>query len=706
MYFRIPPGAFPRRPFTFGKPGSGRFVTRPGAPGKSGGFVTRGKPGRFVTRPGLPASQVKRVPPVHFRIFGDQPGQDIERSPETEMDETASSLDFDAPDSFDLSSLDPQGLSDDMELDDHPSFAKGETLEIIGFDFGNFFHNIVHDLKKVAQVVGPVIATVYPPAGPAIAGGIALLNAVDNGDQKAAQQVADTKAAAAAGDQKAQDTVTLLQTAKAVIDKTNSPTGQALLQAVQAAHVVGFMAAHDRLTPETMKGFSQKYHHAREVIGADPVSQEVLDSFNKLRALAKGATVTGMGPRDYGCVSGADLGEICCSGEDMVDEIVGFSLSNLFKKVKKAASGVARGISKAASSAEHAASSAAHAVAKTASNVAKAAAKAAKGLIKGLTPKQAAKDPMAQHQVAASVHIIQSIQKGGKSGAQARVNLNWLKKGADSGDKNAIAALNMIKHANANLKGNQRIVVGSDGVVIGFSFGDIVNAVVGFVHDVISDPLKYLLPVVGPLVRDMAEGKPVDFLEILLPGVKSTLGIPPMAGSAEADNQGVSDQSGGDGSDQSTDQGAPATSDAGPPADGSDGGDQGESGPTPGGGFVTRPGGGGGGGGGAYDSGDDGDDGDDGGDYGPSEEDQEQAADEDQEASERQEADAMRARRRFQATADAADMDDDSNNESLEGDVYDQEGRLVAVRGGGLVPGANEQLQDVMANISYDDQPE
>lgn len=554
--------------------------------------------------------------------------------------------------------------SDRDELD-HDDYVPGDMLELVGFDLGGFLHGIVHDLKRVASVVGPVIATVYPPAGVAIAGGVAILNAVDKDDPEAKQKVADTKAAAAAGDTKAQDTMHLLDVARMVIDKTNSPAGQALLQAAQAAKVVGEMAACGELNEETILGMNKARKNAHRVIGAEYVPQDVIDSFNKLRALAKG-----------GAVSGDET--VCCCGADMVDEVIGFSLKSAFKKLKKKLN-----IKKALKSAAHAAES----VAKKAEH---AAASAAKKIAKAFSPKKAAQSPAARHQVASAVKLIQVIKAGGKPAKQALVNVAHLKKGAAGGDKNALAVLNMIKHTNAGLKGEQQIVVGDAEVVIGFSFGDIVNAVMGFVADVINDPIKYIFPVVGPIVRDLAEGKPVDLVEVFLPGVKSTLGIPPQAGSGEAKHQGLEDQGGDQGGDQPADDGsgapaddgsgAPADDGSGAPADdGGDGGAQaGPVGPSRGKVRVSRPGGARG----AAPAPDDGG-GDDGGDGGGDDYSQED--------------DAMQARRDAdrQARAFEASMDDGGGD-----DGGDDAG---GVEGDELEPGANEQLQDVLADAETGD---
>ena len=80
----------------------------------------------------------------------------------------------------------------------------------------------VNQLTKVAMVVGPLVATVYPPAAPFIAGGLVLLKAAQTGDVKAIATVAATSAAAASGDPKAQQALDYLQAARGVIENVQA----------------------------------------------------------------------------------------------------------------------------------------------------------------------------------------------------------------------------------------------------------------------------------------------------------------------------------------------------------------------------------------------------------------------------------------------------------------------------------------------------
>lgn len=69
-------------------------------------------------------------------------------------------------------------------------------------------------LNKLVKTYGPLVATVYPPAAPAVAAATVALNAVENGDPKAIAQVAATQAAAASGNPEAQQAVELMQAAR------------------------------------------------------------------------------------------------------------------------------------------------------------------------------------------------------------------------------------------------------------------------------------------------------------------------------------------------------------------------------------------------------------------------------------------------------------------------------------------------------------
>jgi len=72
------------------------------------------------------------------------------------------------------------------------------------------------NIKKTAKTVGPAVATVYPPAGAAIYGALALEKAAKGGDKKAIAKIALTKAAAKSGNPKAKLAMDVLQTAENV----------------------------------------------------------------------------------------------------------------------------------------------------------------------------------------------------------------------------------------------------------------------------------------------------------------------------------------------------------------------------------------------------------------------------------------------------------------------------------------------------------
>lgn len=71
-------------------------------------------------------------------------------------------------------------------------------------------------LKQVAKTIGPVVATVYPPAAPAIGIAMKVMKAADKGNKNAVASIASAIIAAKSGDESAKNLVEVFQVAKAV----------------------------------------------------------------------------------------------------------------------------------------------------------------------------------------------------------------------------------------------------------------------------------------------------------------------------------------------------------------------------------------------------------------------------------------------------------------------------------------------------------
>lgn len=90
----------------------------------------------------------------------------------------------------------------------------------IGFDFRwpKIKVKIPKEAMKLAMIVGPAVATVFPAAAPAIGAGLIILKALDSGDPQHIAQLVATKKAAAQGDPDAKNTLDTLRAAMAVRD--------------------------------------------------------------------------------------------------------------------------------------------------------------------------------------------------------------------------------------------------------------------------------------------------------------------------------------------------------------------------------------------------------------------------------------------------------------------------------------------------------
>ena len=71
-------------------------------------------------------------------------------------------------------------------------------------------------IKNTAKTIGPAVATVYPPAGAAIYGGLAIEKALKKGDKKALANMAITKLASERGSPTARLAMDIMQTARNV----------------------------------------------------------------------------------------------------------------------------------------------------------------------------------------------------------------------------------------------------------------------------------------------------------------------------------------------------------------------------------------------------------------------------------------------------------------------------------------------------------
>lgn len=90
------------------------------------------------------------------------------------------------------------------------------TQYIMGFGLPKKLKKGLKGLNKVVKTVGPMVATVYPPAAPAIAAATSVLNMAEKGDPKAIAKIVANEALARSGNPEAQQAVALLQTAKAM----------------------------------------------------------------------------------------------------------------------------------------------------------------------------------------------------------------------------------------------------------------------------------------------------------------------------------------------------------------------------------------------------------------------------------------------------------------------------------------------------------
>ena len=464
----------------------------------------------------------------------------------------------------------PASLRDTMfdELEIEHADPRGEML---GFDLGGFFHDVIHSIHKVVGAIGKaalpmvrMIPGIGNTAAGAIEGSMTVLDAIDQGDDKAKEQVVATSAAAQAGDPQAKVAMQALAIASAQTIAKN-PNGP-------AATLIGpLVSAYVQASPQTVHGDA-------------PVLKDVLNAFNHLRRLANQPTV-GTSGYEWSKFHASPNSAQVQAAQNAARQAQVQAAQNAAQQAQvQAAQNAAQQaqVQAAQNAAQQApAAPAAQAIQNTeqiATQTAQAAAQpqvsapsayspaygggggggydddddqgdddmdeeldgefprrdevgAAKR--KNPTKAQIVASPDAKHTTAAAVHLIQTIKKGGKPARAAQQSLAYLKKGVAHGDKNAKAALNMIKHANAKLKGKSRLIMGADGEVcgslyeggqvVGFSFGDIFHAVLDVFGDILTDPLKYLLPGIGPIFHDLITGQPIDLVSIFVPGGHSML---------------------------------------------------------------------------------------------------------------------------------------------------------------------------------------
>ena len=489
----------------------------------------------------------------------------------------------------------------DFGYDKDGNMMYAEDGEFIGFDFGGFLGGIIHQIHKVASAIGPTIAnvvSVIPPIGGMVAvgirGGIAVLDAVDKGDDKAKAQVAATVAAANAGDPNAKAALMQLQIAQTARTAPTSPTPAQAATGLAVSLLPPYLAPAGQAVATAVHGAELE------------ITQEHIDALNHLRALAHLPPVS-MDDKvssdtwhlqdyeDHWAMGSSNLQDYldrwCMNGDDIMGKHhkkKKHKKKSHKKKDKKNKDGDPSdgddddgdggddnsgdddgggddgggdddqgggddSDADMSGSDEH-----------DEENVGKGhKKKKAGGKKSGKKKKLKANpnDPSVKHMHAMAIHLVQQMRKAGKHKAQLWTNYRWIQKHSD--DPQAKSVINALQEANKHLKKNQRVLLGlesADEIMGGFFLFDAIGRIF---NDIIHDPLKYLLPVVGPIIRDIAEGKPVDFVDCLFPGVKATFGLPPQAGSGEAKAQGVDDDGSGDdgGGDDSAPPDAGATPD-------------------------------------------------------------------------------------------------------------------------------------------------
>ncbi len=119
------------------------------------------------------------------------------------------------------------------EYSEEYSEESSEEMQGVGVELGFNLRRLKpnKNLLKAAAKYGPAIASIYPPAGAAIAVAMPLVKAAAKGNPKAKAKVAQTVAAASAGDAQAQATLDAIQAAQAVRAHV---TGQALASSAAA----------------------------------------------------------------------------------------------------------------------------------------------------------------------------------------------------------------------------------------------------------------------------------------------------------------------------------------------------------------------------------------------------------------------------------------------------------------------------------------
>lgn len=114
-------------------------------------------------------------------------------------------------------------------------------------------------VNKIAKVAGPVVATVYPPAAPAVAGAMALSKMAEQGSVGANGKIAAVQFAAATGSPTAMGIMGALQTAQSVKKHQKgslllsaaaggNPFAMQQIQAIKAASKMGDPKAMAALT--------------------------------------------------------------------------------------------------------------------------------------------------------------------------------------------------------------------------------------------------------------------------------------------------------------------------------------------------------------------------------------------------------------------------------------------------------------------------